>query len=269
MTQNELDGAFTATRAQGRGALIPYLTGGYPDPDRFVDLAVAVLDAGADVLEIGVPFSDPLLDGPAIQRSQSEALHHGVTPRDCLRYVREIRARTNKPVLLMGAFNPICAYGVDAFCADARAAGASALITPDLPVEEQEDLRVRAAAHDLHLIQMVAPTSTEERIQRVCAAASGFVYCVSVSGVTGTHAGVADSARPLVARVKAYTDVPTAVGFGIASGETARAVAQFADGVIVGSALINVLADHEGADPIDAAVEFVKGLRDALNRPSE
>ena len=262
--QNELDELFARARGERRTVLIPYLTAGFPRPEEYVQLAVAVFEAGADVLEIGVPFSDPLLDGPAIQHSQQVALDNGITPADCLRYARDIGERADRPRLLMGAFNPIAAFGVEDFCRQVADSGVSALIIPDLPLEEQRELRVAAENVQIHLIQLVAPTSTAERLERVCAAASGFIYCISVAGVTGARARVAEHARPLVERVRACTDLPVAVGFGIAGPEEARQVAQFAEGVIVGSELINrVSAAKEGTSPA-AAAKFVTSLREAL-----
>jgi tryptophan synthase alpha chain len=261
---NALDEAFARARQDDRAVLIPYITAGFPDPERFVDLAVAVLEAGADALEIGIPFSDPLLDGPAIQHSQQKALDAGVTPPRCLEYAAAIHTRSDKPLLFFGAYNPVFAYGPARFCRDAAQAGISGLIFPDVPVEEQQELREAATGHGIHLIQLVAPTSTPERLARVCAAASGFVYCISVAGVTGVRSGVAEAARPLVEKIRACTDVPVAVGFGIAGPEQAQQVAAFADGAIVGSALINLLAET----PLDARVEraaaFVQQLSQAL-----
>jgi tryptophan synthase alpha chain len=266
MPHNALDEMFATARAADRAALIPYITAGFPDPDTYVDLAVAVLEAGADALEIGIPFSDPLLDGPAIQRSQQAALEAGVTPARCLAYAAAIHARTPKPLIFFGAYNPVLAYGPAVFCRDAAAAGVSGFILPDLPYEEQEEILRAAQGPNIHLIQLVAPTSSPERLQRVCAAASGFIYCISVAGVTGARAGVAGTAQPLVERVRACTDVPAAVGFGIAGPEQARIVAAFADGVAVGSALITVLAEARRDEAQDAACRFVRSLHDALGR---
>lgn len=262
--RNELDAAFERARATGRSVLIPYLTGGFPEPDRFVELAVRVLEAGADALEIGIPFSDPLLDGPAIQRSQAGALEAGVRPADCLRFAAEIRGRVAKPLLFMGAYNPVLALGLERFCRESAEAGVSGLIVPDLPYEEQEELRQLALRHNLHLIQMVAPTSTPERVRKVCGAASGFVYCISVAGVTGARGDVAGTAAPLVERVRGCTDAPVAVGFGISGPESAARVAEFADGVIVGSALVNVLAEAPTDEREARATKLVADLRRAL-----
>jgi tryptophan synthase alpha chain len=263
---NALDDAFAQARVDDRAALIPYLTGGFPHKSDYVDLAIAILEAGADALEIGIPFSDPLLDGPSIQRSQQSALEDGVTPADCLEYARNIHAHTKKPLLFMGAYNPILAYGVSRFCAASAGAGVSALIIPDLPIEEQGELR--AAAHDagLHIIQLVAPTSTPERLRRSCEVATGFVYGISVSGVTGARRNVGITARPLVERVRRLTDVPVAVGFGIASPDTAQEVAAFADGVIVGSALIDLVSAP--SESRRAGVEFIRSLAEATSHKS-
>jgi tryptophan synthase alpha chain len=262
--RNELDVAFVQAREEARAALIPYLTGGYPDPRTFIGLAIALLEAGADALEIGIPFSDPLLDGPSIQRSQQQALEHGVTPAHCLQYAADIRARTAKPLLFMGAYNPILAYGVERFCRDGAQAGISGLIIPDVPYEEQDELRSATSASHLHLIQLVAPTSTAERLQRVCSAASGFVYCISIAGVTGARSGVSGTAKPLVEAVRACTDVPVAVGFGISGPEQARQVAGFADGVIVGSALIDVIAHAPEERRLEAVQTFISSLRNGV-----
>ncbi len=263
---NRLDEAFTQARDEGRGVLIPYLTAGYPDPDRFVDLAVAVLHAGADALEIGIPFSDPLLDGPSIQQSTQEALDMGITPPLCIEYAKDVHTRSAKPLLFMSPYNPLLAYGVDRFCKDAAGAGVAGLIITDVPLEEQEDLRTATDAHSLHLIQLLAPTSTPERLRQACAAASGFVYCISVAGVTGARAGVAGTARSLVETVRNCTAVPAVVGFGISGPQQAREVATFADGVVVGSALINLLAREPAARRMPAAEAFIQSLAGTLQR---
>ncbi len=259
---NALDTTFRDAGAAGSAVLIPYLTAGYPNPERFVDLAVGVLEAGADALEIGIPFSDPLLDGPSIQRSQQSSLDAGVTPESCLTFASEIHRRSPKPLLFMGAYNPLLAYGLDHFCKRSEEAGVTALVIPDLPVEEQHDLRRAAHRHGLHIIQLVAPTSTSNRLDRACAIASGFIYCISVSGVTGARTGVTETARPLVQRVKERTAVPVAVGFGIGTPAVAREVATFAEGVIVGSALIDIVGRAGGAE--DAGAQFVRSLSSAI-----
>jgi tryptophan synthase alpha chain len=265
---NALDAAFATIRREGRAALIPYLTAGFPDSGSYVDLTVAILDAGADALEIGIPFSDPLLDGPVIQASQQRALDAGVTPQTCLRYAAEIHARTAKPLIFFGAYNPILAAGTADFCREAAASGVSALLVPDIPFEEQDELRDPATAAGMDLIQLVAPTSSDERIRRICALASGFIYCISVAGVTGARSGVAASARPLVERVRACTDLPVVVGFGISGPEPAREVAEFADGVAVGTALVNVAGTAPADERVPAATRFISDIREALEGKS-
>jgi tryptophan synthase alpha chain len=265
--RNALDEAFVRARDEQHALLILYLTGGFPEKEQFVDLALTILDAGADVLEIGIPYSDPLLDGKTIQASQQAALEAGVTTDDCLRYASEIRARSEKPLLFMGAYNPIFARGLERFCREAAQTGVSGLIVPDLPFEEQDELRRAAGDCGLHLIQMVAPTSTEQRLLQACGVASGFIYCVSVAGVTGARTNISDTARPLVKRARAHSKVPVAVGFGIAGPEQARDVAQYADGAIVGSALINVLAqtpaERRGAEACALVASLAKALGSA------
>ena len=263
--ENALDATFRRARNESSGVLIPYLTAGFPDREGFVDLAVAVLEAGADALEIGIPFSDPLLDGPSIQRSQQMALDAGTSPDDCLRFAREIHQRNSKPLLLMGAYNPVFAYGPERFCENAQIAGVSGLIIPDLPFDEADELRDAAAHHDLHVIYMVAPTSSQNRLRQICERASGFIYCVSVAGVTGTRTGVSDAVSPLVKRIRACTRVPIVVGFGISSPDQVRTVTALADGVAVGSALINVLHEAEPADRSRAVKTFISGLADAAH----
>jgi tryptophan synthase alpha chain len=262
--QNELDLSFAAAQREGRAVLLPYLTAGYPDPAQFVNLAEAALESGADAFEIGIPFSDPLLDGPAIQRSQQQALDAGVRPEDCLRYAAEIRTRIDKPLLFMGAYNPILAYGPDRFSRDAAAAGVSALIIPDLPFEEQDELRDATKACNLHLIQLVAPTSTPERLRRVCAAATGFVYCISVAGVTGERSDVTEQARPLVEAVRQCSNVPVVVGFGISGREQAQRIVEFADGVAIGSAFVNLVARATENERLAIVRDFISDMRRAL-----
>lgn len=261
---NALDETFTRARAEGRAVLLPYVTAGFPSRETFVDLASAVLDAGGDVLEIGIPFSDPLLDGVSVQGSQQQALDEGTTPRDCLDFARDLHPAAGKQLVFMGAYNPILSYGIDRFCRESAAAGVTALIIPDVPFEEQGELLAGTEAHGLHLIQLLAPTSTDARVEQVSARASGFIYCISVAGVTGARAGVSATARPLVERVRRYTDVPIAVGFGIAGPEQARAVAEFADGVIVGARLIEVIRDAPEERRIEDTREFIGSLRAAV-----
>jgi tryptophan synthase alpha chain len=255
--------AFAAARAGGRAALMPYFTLGYPDTPTSEAVVRAIATEGADLVELGVPFSDPLADGPTIQHSTQIALEQGVTVAGCLQIVARLRAAgVTQPLLLMGYVNPILAYGVSRYVADAAAAGADGFIVPDLPPEEAGELEVACRAHGLALVFLLAPTSTPKRIVAVVSRATGFVYLVSLAGVTGPRDQLPHDLATFVDRVRSTTDLPLAVGFGIATPEHAAAVGALADGVIVGSALIRAVG--AAADPAAAASRFVRSLREAL-----
>jgi len=236
---NRLEATFARCRAEGRGALVTYVMGGDPDLASSKALALACLDGGADLLEIGVPFSDPIADGPTIQQAAERALRHGTTPRDCLEVVRAVRARSQVPVALMGYLNPLLAAGFEAFAAEAAEAGADAFIVPDLLPEEAGELKAVAARHGLALIFLLAPTSTPARVQAAVRAASGFLYFVSVTGVTGARAELPPDLAARVAAVRAASPVPVVIGFGVSSPQQARALGSLADGVVVGSAIVS------------------------------
>ncbi len=255
---------FTTLRNAGRSALMPYFTLGYPEPDTSLAVIEAIARSGADLIELGVPFSDPLADGPTIQHSTQIALEQGMTVRRCLDMVRQIRARgVPQPLLLMGYINPLLAYGVERYAADACAAGADGLIVPDLPMEEANEVEAACRANGLALVYLVSPASPSERIAALAEHTSGFLYLVSLTGVTGERAALAAGLADFVARVRRVAHVPLAVGFGISTAEQAQAVAKLADGVIIGSALIR--AAGKAADPAKGAAEFVGGIRKALN----
>jgi len=248
---------------KNRPALMPYFTLGYPDYETSLDIVQACARAGADLLELGIPFSDPLADGPTIQHSTHVALQQGMTVARCLAGVQAIRTRgVTQPLFLMGYLNPLLAYGLPQFVADAAAAGASGLIIPDLPPEEAAQMQVLCQEQALHLVFLVAPNSPPERILRVTSMSSGFVYLVSVTGVTGSQNALSSDLPAFVQRVRAQTNKPLAVGFGIASPEQAAAVGRLADGVIVGSALIRAV--RQAQDPVAAAFSFVQRLKHAL-----
>lgn len=247
-------------RAAGRRALILYLTVGFPERDSALELVPRLLAAGADMIELGVPFSDPLAEGPTIQAATQRALANGITVRACIETVATLRAQgIGAPLLLMGYLNPMLRYGVERFCQDAQAAGVDGLIFPDLPPEESGELQAACERHGLDLIQFVAPTSTPERIAHVTAHAGGFIYCVSVTGVTGARAALPPDLPDFLARVRRRTHTPLAVGFGISRPEHARNVAAIADGVIVGSALIDRIARGDDVE------SFVRELRTAID----
>jgi len=243
-------------------ALMPYLTLGYPDPETSLDCVVASVEAGADIIELGVPFSDPLADGPAIQRSTQIALENGMTLKKCLGMTAELRRRgVAVPLLLMGYYNPIFAYGVAAYARDAATAGADGFIVPDLPLDEASELDSACNENGLTLIPMLAPTSTAKRIAKATSRKSGFIYLVSVAGVTGERSGVATGLREFVGRVKESASIPVAVGFGISTPAQAAEVGKIADGVIIGSAVIKAAS---GENPVEGVRSFIKSVKGAL-----
>ncbi len=254
--------AFAKAKAEGRAALIPYVTAGYPDLARLRGLVAALTEAGADVIEIGIPFSDPLADGPVLQHAATEALRRGTRVKDILAAV-ETFAASSAPLVFLTYINPVFHYGIERFSADSKQVGIQGLIVPDLPWVEGRDMRRSAEKSGLALIPLVAPTSTDAHL-RAIRTAKGFVYGVSVTGVTGARQAVDAGVAGLVARVKEHVNLPVAVGFGIASPDQAREVGQLADGVIVGSALVDAI----GKNPDQAeqtAFRFVRDLRMALD----
>ena len=234
-----ISAAFARAEREGRAAFVPYMTAGFPDERAFVKNALELLEV-ADLLEVGLPYSDPLGDGPTIQKASERVLSQGMTTRKTFDLIRELRAETDKPIVLMTYYNPIYCYesGEEGFLDDLKMSGADGVILPDLPPDEAETLIPAARGVDLDTVFLVAPTSTEQRLRLVTGACRGFVYAVSVTGVTGAREAVSDELPDFLARVGAVTDLPVAVGFGVSSGNTAREVAALADGVVVGSALI-------------------------------
>jgi tryptophan synthase alpha chain len=255
-----LDELFARCRAEDRAALIGYLPVGYPSVAQSVEAMVAMVEAGVDAVEIGVPYTDPGMDGPVIQVAVDAALRAGSRVRDVFDAVRAVAA-TGAPALVMGYWNPIEKYGPDRFAADLAAAGGAGAITPDLIPEEAAAWVAAAAEHDLAPVFLVAPSSTDERIAVVGEVARGFVYAASTMGVTGTRAQVGNRAEELVSRTRRLTDLPVAVGLGVSDGDQAAEVARFADGVIVGSALVRALGDG-GVDAVRTlAADLAAGVR--------
>jgi tryptophan synthase alpha chain len=240
--------AFEKARADGRAALVGYLPAGYPDVQGAIDGLLAMVDAGCDVIEIGLPYSDPVMDGPTIQAAAQAALERGVRTADVLRTVEAVAA-TGTPTLVMTYWNPVEKYGVGRFAADLANAGGAGLITPDLTPDSGPEWIAAADEHDLDKVFLVAPSSTDERIAMTTSACRGFVYATAVMGVTGARTTTSDLAGPLVARTKAaisslQSDLPVGVGLGVSNGDQAAEVASYADGVIVGSAFVRTLLDH-------------------------
>jgi tryptophan synthase alpha chain len=246
--------------AKDRPAFMPYAVLGYPTRQAGLETIQILVEAGADLLELGVPFSDPLADGPTIQAATQKSLENGTTLKDCLAMVRELRQQgMTTPALFMGYINPILAYGLEEFIAEAATAGVDGLIVPDLPPEEAADLETACAEYGLALVYLLAPTSTPERIKLVAEKSQGFIYLVSLTGVTGARHELSPDLAEFVSRVRAQTSTPLAVGFGIGTGEQARQVGQLADGVIVGSALVK-----RAAESLDKVRELAQELRAAL-----
>ena len=259
---NRIATTFAALRHNGRAALMPYLTMGYPHLDSALTLVPALVDAGADLVELGVPFSDPLADGATIQSSSQRALENGMTLLLCLEQAAALRkCGVSVPLILMGYYNPILRMGPVEFAGRAAQAGIDGAIVPDLPPEEADPLQLALRAQGIDLVFLLAPTSDVQRIHQIAARASGFLYLVSLVGVTGARDSLSSELKPFVARVRAATDLPLAVGFGISTAEQAAHVARFADGVIVGSALIRAVsqASDSVAEASDAVVEAGDG----------
>ena len=261
--------AFTRAQYEGRALLVPYSPAGFPNLPISEEIMLGLVAGGADLIEIGVPFSDPLADGPTVQRASQVALGNGVRLADCLELVQRLRTvhGVTIPLLLMGYYNPILQYGVETFARDAAAVGLDGVIVPDLPVEESDELSSACDAHRRDLIFMMAPTSTSERIEQIAARASGFIYCVSLTGVTGSRSELPDL-RPYLERIRQRTPLPLVIGFGVSSPEHVRHVAALADGVAVGSALINALERASPAEMPAAARSFVEWLRTGIERRS-
>ena len=256
-----------AARAEGRAALVAYLPVGYPDVDTSIAAMVAAVEGGADAVEIGVPYSDPGIDGPVIQQAVEPAVRAGVGMRDVLRAVEAVAATGAVPVV-MSYWNPIERYGVARFAADLAAAGGAGAITPDLIPDEAGEWLAASEEHGLDRVFLVAPSSTDARLRSTTAACRGFVYAASTMGVTGTRATVGDAAETLVARTRAVTDVPVCVGLGVSNGDQAAQVASFADGVIVGSAYVREMLEGRGADGVRALSEqLAEGVRRQAVRP--
>jgi tryptophan synthase alpha chain len=257
-----LSRVFARCDAQGRAALVPYVTAGHPSPALTPDVLRMLAAEGADVIELGVPFSDPLADGPIIQRSSFEAIEQGADLPWVLRTLADFRRAHDTPVVLFSYLNPLLRYGLERFLADAAAAGAQGVLVTDLPVGSDAETERLFHESPLDLIRLVAPTTTPQRAARIAAASRGFVYYVSRTGVTGTQAELREGLAAQVRAVRAVSPVPVAVGFGISSAAQASTVAQVADGVVVGSALVDVL----GREGLESARALVRELRAAMAR---
>ena len=256
---------FSAFNKSGHIALIPYVTVGYPSIEATLKVVPLLASSGCDIVELGIPFSDPLADGATIQKASFQALQNGVTPKLCLEVARQLSQKVDIPLVFMTYFNPVFSYGLEEFCSACASSGVSGLIIPDLPPEEGSGLEAITRRQNLDLIYLLAPTSTEERIRLVAEKSQGFIYLVSVTGITGIRDNLPSGLETFVTRVRKVATQPLCVGFGISTPEQARRVARMADGVIVGSQIIQLMESDESM--VDVA-NFARELRCALDRPN-
>ena len=271
MTPTRIDRRFAALKAEGRPGLVTFVTAGDPDLETSRKILMGLPAAGADVIELGMPFSDPMADGPAIQASSQRALAAGMTLKKTLQLVRDFRARDDAtPIVLMGYYNPIYSYKSEPFLDDAKAAGVDGLIVVDLPPEADDELCIPAMARGINFIRLATPTTDAKRLPAVLSNTSGFVYYVSITGITGAAAPVVSDVHAQVARIKKSTRLPVAVGFGVRTPEQARAIGKGAEGVVVGSALVNAIKETLGNKgqgtnrTVLSVLELVKSLSGAL-----
>jgi len=242
-------------------ALIPYITVGYPSVETTLKVVPLLANSGCDIIELGIPFSDPLADGATIQRASYEALRQGVTSDVCFEVAQELRRQVKIPLVFMTYYNPVLKFGLEQFCSKCAGVGVDGLIIPDLPPEEGEELEQSTRSHGLDLIYLLSPASTEERIKLVTSRSSGFIYLVSLTGVTGARDNLPEELESFVAKVREKTEKPVCVGFGVSTPEQARRIAKIADGVIVGSRIIQLLDEDKSFKNV---CSFIKSLRDAL-----
>jgi tryptophan synthase alpha chain len=256
---SKIEKTFKKLKQQGKKAFIPYIMAGAPNLEKTLEQVLLLEKCGADIIELGVPFSDPLADGPTIQRAAERALKAGVTLKKIVPFVKKLRNHSQIPVILMTYYNPVFKYGEKAFIKDAVNAGVDGVIIPDLPPDEGKDFIELSSGSGLNAIFLIAPTSTKERIKKIVAVSAGFVYYVSITGITGSKLTFEKTFKEHINSVKKLTDKPVAVGFGISTPEDAKMVSQIADGIIVGSAIVKKFFEHPSG-----AEEFIKELREAI-----
>ncbi|MDI6716311.1 MAG: tryptophan synthase subunit alpha [Actinomycetota bacterium] len=261
---NRIDNLFAKLRENKKSALMPYLMAGYPDIETSLRLLVAVARAGADLVEFGIPYSDPLADGPTIQVASEIALKNKINTDVVFELVRKARKETDIPIVIMTYYNTVYRYGMDRFAKNAAECGADGVITPDLPPEEAGPWKEVALKHGLATVMLAAPTSTNERLKKISEASQGFVYCVSLTGVTGARDNLPVNLTDFISRIRNITDKPLAVGFGISRPEQASQIAKIADGVIIGSALVNLIGKNKD-NCIEAATAYISEIRQAMD----
>ncbi|MDF2499568.1 MAG: tryptophan synthase, alpha subunit [Anaerosporomusa subterranea] len=264
--KSAIGATFQKLQQSGNKALITYISAGDPDLNTTRKLVLSMAANGVDIIELGIPYSDPIADGPVIQQASLRALQNGVSIEAIFGLIASLRQDTQIPLVLMAYYNSLLQYGIEKFISTCAAVGVDGLIIPDLPLEESEELRQQGDAQGIAVILLIAPTTPTERIARIAEASRGFLYCVSVAGVTGAQSTVDSGLQEFLARVRSQTELPLAVGFGISTPDQAAAVAVLSDGVIVGSAVITVLEQYLGTEMLISKVgEFAKSLKDAIH----
>ena len=256
---SRIEEQFAELRGSGRKGFIPFITAGDPDLETSLAICLKLAELGADVIELGVPFSDPMADGPTIQRSSQRALENGVTLDRVLDLAKSFRAASDVPIVLFTYFNPVLAFGLDKFAKAAQASGIDGVLLTDVIDNEAAAISETLSDHGIDLISLVAPTTTDERLEKICSHARGFIYAVSRAGVTGAQESVSETAENLVTRTRKFTDLPVAVGFGISTAEQISDVWRFADAAVVGSAIVAEIEEQPG-DAVAAVESFVSGL---------
>ncbi len=257
--------AFERAKHEGRGLLIPYFMCGFPSAAQSIELILAAVEGGADLIELGIPFSDPLADGATIQHAGHVALERGMTIHACMEIAHQVAVRSKVPLLFMGYYNPILSYGIERFCGAAKAHGISGIIVADLPSEEADPLQEAAQRHGLALIFLIPPTAPNERIENIVAQTrkgpGGFIYCVSLSGVTGARKELPSHLHSFIERVRSFSqEIPLAVGFGLSTPEHIAQVTSYAEGAVVGSALVNLIDQYEEEQQVDAVRQYIASL---------
>jgi len=264
---NRIENKFKELISKGNKAFIPFITAGDPTLDITRSLILRLESAGADIIELGIPFSDQIADGPSIQKASLRALENNTSLKDIISMVSDLRKKTQIPIVLMGYYNPIYKYGVDCFVNDAVKSGVDGVIVADLPPEEASELISPSKEYGLATIFLVAPTSTPERVKLIAETSTGYIYCVSTTGVTGAREKVSDALAPMIKLIREYTDKPISVGFGVSTPDQAREVSKMADGVIIGSAIVNLIEKYKD-DPEKMLVsveEFASSIAYAIN----
>ncbi|MFI5253569.1 MAG: tryptophan synthase subunit alpha [Bacteroidota bacterium] len=266
---NRITERLESLRQQNKKALSLFITAGYPNIETSINTVIECANAGADLIELGIPFSDPIADGPVIQHCSEVSLRNGTTMEQVFHICGEVRSKTSIPLILMGYSNPILAYGMERFFDKCASLGVDGSIIPDIPLEESEEYRKMASAKNISTIFLAAPTTSNERLAKLDIASNGFLYCITVTGITGERPGVAGSALDFLIRAKkSVKKNPLLAGFGISTVEDAMLIAKAADGIVIGSALMKILGNSNGSDPITNIVNFVTTIRSALDNVS-